>query len=79
MCRRIRSHLAQLPERRAPHEPEGGSVPFRELAQRNISDLAIVENEIFAWRTSKGNIVPVHAKYWDLQPDGTAPVFLRLE
>ncbi|MCZ7617193.1 MAG: hypothetical protein M5U32_02415 [Myxococcota bacterium] len=54
-------------------------MPFKELAQRNIRDLATIENEIFEWRTSDGKLVPVRAKYWDLQPDGSIPVFLRLE
>jgi hypothetical protein len=59
--------------------PRVAQVPFKELAQRNIRDLATIENEIFEWRTSNGKLVPVRAKYWDLQPDGSIPVFLRLE
>ena len=59
--------------------PKVAKVPFRGLAQRNIGDLATIENEIFAWRTSNGKLIPVQAKYWDLQPDGSVPVFLRLE
>ncbi|MDH5738792.1 MAG: hypothetical protein OEY77_00540, partial [Nitrospira sp.] len=54
-------------------------VPFKELAQCNIRDLAKIENEIFEWHTSDGKLVPVRAKYWDLQPDGSIQVFLRLE
>ena len=59
--------------------PKVVQVPFRQLAHRNISDLATIENEIFAWRTHDGKLVPIHAKYWDLQPDGSIPAFLRLE
>lgn len=59
--------------------PKVAQVPFKDLAQRNIRDLATIENEIFEWRTSNGKRVPVSAKYWDPQPDGSIPAFLRLE
>lgn len=59
--------------------PKVAQVPFKELAQCNIRDLAKIENEIFEWHTSDGKLVPVRAKYWDLQPDGSIQVFLRLE
>lgn len=59
--------------------PKVVQVPFKELAQRNVRDLAKIEHEIFEWRTSDGKLVPIRAKYWDLQPDGSIQVFLRLE
>lgn len=59
--------------------PKVARMPIKQLAQRNISDLATIENEIFAWRRNNGKLIPIHAKYWDLQPDGSVPVFLRLE
>jgi len=59
--------------------PKVAQVPFKELAQRNIRDLATIENEIFECRTNGGKLFPVRAKYWDLQADGSIPVFLRLE
>ncbi len=49
--------------------PKAARVPFRRLAQGNISDLATIENEVFAWHTSRGKLVPVHAKYCDLQSE----------
>ena len=51
-------------------EPRGG---------QNIGDLAAIENEVFDFTTSGGKLVPVHKMYWDLQSDGSVPVFLRLE
>lgn len=59
--------------------PKVAQVPFRELARQNIADLACIEREVFAYRVNEGKLAPVHAKYWDLQPDESIPVFLRLE
>jgi hypothetical protein len=59
-------------------KPEVAAVPFVELAKRNLFDLGVIERELFAWTvTEPGKITPTQPKYWDLQPDGTAPVFLR--
>ena len=53
-------------------------VPFRELARRNMVDLAAIEREIFACTfNSNAKLVPVQPRYWDLQADGTASAFLR--
>ena len=46
-------------------------MPFRELARRNIVDLAAVESEIFAFTFSNEKLVPLKPRYWDLQADGT--------
>lgn len=59
--------------------PKVADVPFTELAKRNVEDLATIEREIFAYRINDGKLAPVQPKYWDLQPDGTVPAFLRLE
>ena len=58
--------------------PKVATIPFAELAKRNIDDLATVEREIFAYHNNNGKLSPVQARYWDVQPDGTVPVFLRL-
>ena len=50
---------------------------FRELARRNLMDVAAIEREIFAVTFDSGKIAPVQPRYWDLQPDGTTSVFLR--
>lgn len=52
-------------------------VPFRELARRNLIDLATIEREIFAVNFDNGNLVPIQPRYWDLQAGGTTSVFLR--
>ena len=58
--------------------PKVAAIPFPELAKRNIDDLATIERELFAYRVNDGKLSPVHARYWDAQPDGTVPVLLRL-
>jgi len=59
--------------------PKVADIPFPELAKRNIDDLATIEREIFAYRINNGKLSPVQPKYWDTQPDGKVPIFLRLE
>jgi hypothetical protein len=59
--------------------PSVVTVPFRELAKRNLADLALIEREIFAVTFNAGALVPVQRKYWDLNPEGTTSVFLRLD
>jgi hypothetical protein len=57
--------------------PSVAAVPFRELARRNMIDLAVIEREIFAVTFNEGNLVPVQRRYWDLRADGTTSAFLR--
>lgn len=59
--------------------PKVASIPFQKLAKRNLQDLAIIEKEIFGVNFKDGKLVPHHPQYWDVQKDGTVPVFLRLE
>ncbi len=59
--------------------PRVAHVNFPDLARRNLRDLAELEREIFGTDTSNGKLVPRQPKYWDVRPDGTVPVFLRLE
>ena len=59
--------------------PKVAEIPFKELSQRNLNDLAKIEKEIFGADFNKGALVPHHPQYWDLNQDGTIPVFLRLE
>jgi hypothetical protein len=53
-------------------------VPFPELAKQNLQDLAVVENDVFGVDIKEGNLVPKKPKHWDIQQDGTVPVFLRM-
>ena len=54
-------------------------IPFRELAQRNLKDLATIEKGFFSFGFKNGAIVPHQRKYWDINQNGTTKVFLRLE
>jgi hypothetical protein len=53
-------------------------IPFKDLAKRNLQDLAVVEKEIFGVDAENLRLIPKQPKYWDIQKDGTVPVFLRL-
>lgn len=55
------------------------TLDFRKLAKKNLKRLSTIEKEIFGFKNDKGTIVPNQPKYWDIKPDGTAPVSLRLD
>ena len=57
--------------------PSVNNVPFRDLAKRNLKDLATIEREIFAVSFDSGKLVPIQPLYWDLGANGTTSVFLR--
>lgn len=59
--------------------PTVAKIDFRKLAQQNLKHLSIIEKEIFNFKTKNGAIIPTNPKYWDIQKDGTASVFLRLD
>jgi len=57
--------------------PKVASIPFQELAKRNLQDLSVIEKEIFGVDVNNGKLIPHQSKYWDIQKDGTVPAFLR--
>ena len=62
--------------------PPIGTIDFQtwaKLAKKNIQNLAIVEREIWATNINEGKLVPIQPKYWDINRDGTVPVYLRLQ
>lgn len=59
--------------------PTVAKIDFRQLALQNLKHLSIIEKEIFDFKTNNGAIIPMNPKYWDIQKDGTASVFLRLD
>ena len=59
--------------------PAIARIDFPALAKRNLQDLAAVEREIFETSNVDGALIPKNPQFWDLQPDGTLPVFLRIE
>ena len=59
--------------------PTVAKISFPELAKRNMEDLGAIEREIFGTDLKEGRLVPKQPIYWDIQEDGTVPVFLRAE
>ena len=57
--------------------PKVDQIDFPKLAKKNIQNLSVVEREVFDVDFDEGRLVPKHPKYWDIQPDGTVPVYLR--
>jgi hypothetical protein len=52
---------------------------FRDLAKRNIQDLAKIEKEIFgATFAPDGRLILKQPKYWDFNKDGKVSAYLRL-
>ncbi len=58
--------------------PKVSTISFPELARTNLQSLVVVEGEIFGVEIFDGKLRPKQPKYWDIQSDGTVPVFLRL-
>ena len=52
---------------------------LKQMAKNNLADLAAIEGELFAFSLAEGRISAVHPQYWDPKPDGTLPVYLRLD
>jgi hypothetical protein len=54
------------------------TVPLEALANRLIADLAALEREVFEYSIGAGGtLLPKNLKYWDMQPDGSVPVYVR--
>jgi hypothetical protein len=59
--------------------PKVDSVPFRQLAKRNLHDLSVIEAEIFGSTFSPdGRINPKRPNYWTFRGDGMVSTFLRM-
>jgi len=48
------------------------------LAKTKLTDLKIIEEDLFAYITKDGKLIPKYPKYWD-QKNGTVPIFLRFD
>ena len=57
--------------------PPVAKIDFSELAKRNINSLAVIEREVWATNINEGKMIPIQTKYWDINSDGTVPVYLR--
>jgi hypothetical protein len=49
------------------------------LAYKKVSLLKEIESDVFKFSVVDGKLVPDNRKYWEVQPNGTVPVFLRLD
>ncbi len=49
------------------------------LAYEKVAILKEIESEVFKFSIVDGKLVPENRKYWSVQPNGTVPVFLRLD
>jgi len=54
------------------------TIQFPVLSKTNLQSLAVIEGEIFGVDVIEGKLHPRQPRYWDIQNDGTVPVFLRL-
>ena len=57
--------------------PRVATIWFTDLAKENIQNLALIEHEIWATNFKDGELIPIQPKYWDINPDGTMPIYLR--
>ena len=57
--------------------PKVETIDFQELAKKNIQSLAVIERELWSAAIIGGELMPFQPKYWDINPDGTAPTYLR--
>ena len=57
--------------------PPVAQINFPELAKKNIQNLAVIERELWSAAIIGGELMPFQPKYWDINPDGTAPTYLR--
>ncbi len=59
--------------------PKVAEIELEPLASRNIIDLATIEREIFAFSmTGEGRVRPGQPRYWDVDPNGFVPAYVRL-
>ena len=49
------------------------------IAYEKILLLKEIESEIFAFSNIDGKLAPKNKKYWDLQKNGTVPVYLKID
>jgi len=54
-------------------------IKLEEISYKKVLLLKEIESEIFKFTTKNGKLIPENKKYWELNKDGTIPVFLRLE
>ena len=59
--------------------PPVKKLDLESLAKRNIMNLATIEDEVFCFDLGRnGELLPKKPLYWDTNPDGSVPAYLRL-
>lgn len=58
---------------------ETDHIKLENLAHEKILLLKEIESEVFKFAIVNGTIVPENPKYWDINPNGITPCFIRLE
>lgn len=58
--------------------PSVSSRPTQDLARRTIRDLAVIEQDVFAFTIDQGRLIPLRPENWVTNTDGTVSVYLRL-
>lgn len=53
--------------------------PHKELAERNLKDLAFLESEMFKYSSNDGKIVPLYPQYWNIKSDGMIEAYINFE
>jgi len=54
-------------------------IKLEEISYEKVLLLKEIESEIFKFSLKNGKLIPENKKYWELQKNGTIPVFLKLE
>jgi hypothetical protein len=57
--------------------PTIAKVPVKDIARRNIEDMATIESEIFDHGVENGTLSPKQPRYWDATENGTYLVNIR--
>lgn len=60
--------------------PDIKNHPHKELAERNLKDLALLESEMFKYSLKNdGKIVPLYPQYWNIKSDGMIDAYINFE
>ena len=54
-------------------------IKLEKISYEKVLLLKEIESEIFKFSLKNGKLIPENKKYWELQKNGTIPVFLKLE
>jgi hypothetical protein len=80
----IKDRFLSIWEKRDDYHHLNGTIEtdrnkLEKYAYEKVYLLKEIESQVFKFSIIDGKLVPQNEKYWSLQPDGTVPVFLRLD